>query len=92
MEKPEKFHWAEVAGMLKSSLTKLNSKFFTTTFFLGKQTQEASHVSISGVWGQELYDICLCDTTGYYSSCLKQEKDNKRLVNQLNHNPLSVCL
>lgn len=33
MEKPEKFHWAEVAGMLKSSLTKLNSKFFTTTFF-----------------------------------------------------------
>ncbi len=55
-------------------------------------TQETSHVSISAVYGQELYDICLRDPTGYYSSCLNREKDNKRLVNQLNHNPLSVCL
>ncbi|KAL1254032.1 hypothetical protein QQF64_016261 [Cirrhinus molitorella] len=39
--------------------------------------------------GGKNYDICLRDTTGYYSSCPKQEKDNKRLVNQLNHNPLS---
>lgn len=66
--------------------------FFLGSFFSVNNLRKPVTCPFSGSGGQELYDICINDTAGYYSSCLKQEKDKKRLVNQLNHNPLSFCL
>lgn len=53
-----------------------------------KQAQETSHIQCKGGKSKTpLTSVYI----GYYFSCLKQEEDNNRLINQLNHSRPVAC-